>query len=80
MATEIMGLLFEATAAAAWLVWILPFAAALIIPAVGKFSKKTTGYVAVVFALVSALSALSLLPFTNPPILRSCMEFIQIFS
>ena len=62
MATEIMGLLFEATAAAAWLVWILPFAAALIIPAVGKFSKKTTGYVAVVFALVSALSALSLLP------------------
>ena len=62
MATEIMGLLFEATAAAAWLVWILPFAAALIIPAVGKFSKNTTGYVAVVFALVSALSALSLLP------------------
>ncbi len=62
MATEIMGLLFEATASAAWLVWILPFAAALIIPAVGKFSKKTTGYVAVVFALMSALSALSLLP------------------
>ncbi len=62
MATEIMGLLFEATASAAWLVWILPFAAAMIIPAVGKFSKKTTGYVAVVFALMSALSALSLLP------------------
>ena len=62
MATEIMGLLIEATSAAAWLVWILPFAAALIIPAVGKFSKKSTGYVAVVFALMSALSAVSLLP------------------
>jgi len=62
MATEIMGLIFEATSAAAWLVWILPFAAALIIPAVGKASKKTTGYVAVAFALMSALSAASLLP------------------
>ncbi len=62
MATEIMGLLIEATSAAAWLVWILPFAAALLMPAIGKFSKKTTGYVAVAFALMSALSAASLLP------------------
>jgi NADH-quinone oxidoreductase subunit L len=62
MATEIMGLLFEATSAAAWLVWILPFAAALLMPAIGKFSKKTTGYVAVAFALMSALSAVSLFP------------------
>jgi NADH-quinone oxidoreductase subunit L len=62
MATEIMGLLFEATSAAAWMVWILPFAAALIMPAIGKVSKNATGYVAVVFALMSALSAASLFP------------------
>ena len=40
MATESIGLPFEATSAAAWLVWILPFAAALIMPGIGKFSKK----------------------------------------
>ena len=62
MATEIMGLLFEATSAAAWLVWILPFAAALLMPAIGKVSKNATGYVAVGFALMSALSAVSLFP------------------
>ncbi|NIM26002.1 MAG: NADH-quinone oxidoreductase subunit L [Nitrososphaeria archaeon] len=64
MATETMGLPFEATSAAAWLVWILPFVAALIMPAVGKASKKFTGYVAVGFALMSAVSAASLLPVT----------------
>ncbi len=62
MATEIMGLPFEAGAASAWLIWILPFAAALIIPGIGKFSKNATGYVAVGFALMSALSAASLFP------------------
>ena len=40
MATESIGLPFEATSAAAWLVWILPFAAALIMPGIGKFSKR----------------------------------------
>ena len=64
MATEALGLPFEATSAAAWMVWILPFAAALIIPGVGKASKHATGYVAVAFALMSALSAASLLPVT----------------
>jgi len=64
MATEAFGLPFEATSAAAWLVWILPFVAALIMPAVGKASKNFTGYVAVGFALMSALSAASLLPVT----------------
>lgn len=44
-----------------WLIWILPFAAALIIPGVGKASKKATGYVAIGFALMSALSAAALL-------------------
>ncbi len=38
-----------------WLIWILPFAAAMIIPAVGKFSKLTTGRVAVAFAAMSAM-------------------------
>ena len=64
MATETIGLPFEATSAAAWLVWILPFVAALIMPAVGKASKNFTGYVAVAFALMSALSAASLIPVT----------------
>ena len=63
MATESLGLPFEVgTASAAWLIWILPFAAAMIIPGVGKLSKHATGYVAVAFALMSALSAASLLP------------------
>jgi len=59
MATELMG--FEG-ATSAWLVWILPFAAALIMPGIGKLSKNSTGYVAVAFALMSALSAASLIP------------------
>jgi NADH-quinone oxidoreductase subunit L len=62
MATETLGLPFEATSAAAWMVWILPFAAALIMPGIAKASKNVTGYVAVAFALMSALSAASLLP------------------
>ncbi len=45
-----------------WAVWILPFVAALIIPAVGKASGKATGYVAVALGLGSALSAASLIP------------------
>ena len=61
MATEMLGLPFEVGAASAWLVWILPFIAALIIPGIGKISKHATGYVAVGFALMSALSAASLL-------------------
>ncbi len=60
MVTEFLG--FEAAAPTAWAIWILPFIAALIIPAVGKGSKKATGYVAVGLALASALSAAMLLP------------------
>jgi NADH-quinone oxidoreductase subunit L len=56
---EILGISSEVFA---WLIWILPFAAALIVPAVGKASKISTGYVAVGFALMSALSAALLLP------------------
>ncbi|WKT58178.1 NADH-quinone oxidoreductase subunit L [Candidatus Nitrosotenuis chungbukensis] len=46
----------------AWAIWILPFVAALILPAVGKASKRATGWVAIAFALASALCAVSLLP------------------
>ena len=60
MATEILGMSFEVTSA--WLIWMLPFAAALIMPGIGKLSKKATGFVAVGFALMSALSAASLIP------------------
>jgi len=62
MATEVFGLPFEVGTLSAWLVWILPFAAALIIPGVGKLSKHATGFVAVAFALMSALSAASMIP------------------
>ena len=60
MATELMG--FEITAISAWLVWILPFAAAMIMPGIGKLSQNATKYVAVGFALMSAVSAASLVP------------------
>src|SRR5215831_12846726 len=45
-----------------WAIWILPFAAALIIPGVAKISKSATGWVAVAFALASAISTVTLLP------------------
>ena len=62
MVTESFGLPFEVGTLSAWLVWILPFAAAMIIPGVGKLSKHSTGYVAVAFALMSALSAATMIP------------------
>ena len=62
MATESVGLPFDVGATSAWLVWILPFIAALIMPAIGKLSKNVTGFVAVGFALMSALSAASMIP------------------
>lgn len=62
MATEVLGISSEMAVLAGWLVWILPFAGALIIPGIAKFSKHATGYVAVAFALMSALSAATLIP------------------
>jgi len=62
MALESLGLPFEVGTLSAWLVWILPFTAAMIIPGVGKLSKHATGYVAVAFALMSALSAATMIP------------------
>jgi len=60
MATEVIAT--EGEAIYAWMIWILPFIAALIIPAVGKFSKISTGWVAVGFAAMCAISAAVLLP------------------
>jgi len=60
MATEWLG--FDSSGMYAWAVWIIPFVAALIMPAVGKGSKNISGYVAVGFSLMSALSAASMLP------------------
>ncbi|MEO9362424.1 MAG: NADH-quinone oxidoreductase subunit L [Nitrososphaera sp.] len=45
-----------------WLIWILPFAGAAIIPAIAKGSKKGRDYIAVGFALASAISAATLIP------------------
>ena len=53
MATEVIAT--EGEAIYAWMIWILPFIAALIIPAVGKFSKISTGRIAVGFAAMSAI-------------------------
>jgi len=60
MATEAIG--FDLGNIAAWAVWIVPFAGALIAPAIGKGSKTATGFFAVGMALVSALFAASMLP------------------
>ena len=62
MAAELTSVPFAGGPLLVWLVWALPFAAALIMPAIGKLSDKVIGYTAVGFALLSALSALSLLP------------------
>ncbi|UVS70284.1 NADH-quinone oxidoreductase subunit 5 family protein [Nitrososphaera viennensis] len=45
-----------------WLIWILPFAGAAIMPAIAKGSKKARDYIAVGFALASAVSAATLIP------------------
>src|SRR5689334_8104541 len=45
-----------------WLIWMLPFAGAAVIPAIAKGSKKARNYIAVGFALASAISAATLIP------------------
>lgn len=45
-----------------WLVWILPFAGAALVPAIAKGGKKARDYIAVGFALASAVSAATLIP------------------
>ena len=62
MAFEIAGLSLGAGGLNVWAIWILPFAASLIIPGVAKFSNRGATGIAVGFALMSAISALTLLP------------------
>ncbi len=45
-----------------WLIWILPFAGAALVPAIAKGSKNARNYIAVGFALASAASAATLIP------------------
>lgn len=53
---------FEGNAINAWLIWILPFAGASLMPLIAKGGKKARDYGAVAFALASAIAAASLLP------------------
>ena len=52
----------EGIAVNAWLVWILPFIGAAIIPAVARIGNRARDYAAVGFALASAISATTLIP------------------
>lgn len=45
-----------------WLIWILPFVGAALMPAIAKASKRGRDYIAVGFALASAISAATLIP------------------
>jgi NADH-quinone oxidoreductase subunit L len=45
-----------------WMIWMLPFIGAAAMPLIAKGSKKARDYIAVGFALASAISALTLLP------------------
>ena len=48
---------FEGIAINVWLVWLLPFVGAAIIPAVARAGHRARDYTAVGFALASAISA-----------------------
>jgi NADH-quinone oxidoreductase subunit L len=63
MVTEFQGIIgFEGLGINAWLVWILPFVGASLMPAIAKVGKRVRDYTAVGFALASAISAVTLLP------------------
>jgi NADH-quinone oxidoreductase subunit L len=53
---------FEGIAINVWLVWILPFVGAALIPALAKKSIRITNIGAVGFAIISALLAATLIP------------------
>jgi NADH-quinone oxidoreductase subunit L len=57
---EVIG--FQGIGINSWLVWILPFVGAAVIPAVSHRPDRIKNYTAVGFALASAILALSLLP------------------
>ncbi|MGA9927612.1 MAG: proton-conducting transporter membrane subunit, partial [Nitrososphaeraceae archaeon] len=52
---------FEGNAINVWLIWILPFVGASIIPAIAKAGNRVRNYIAVAFALASAIAAASIL-------------------
>jgi NADH-quinone oxidoreductase subunit L len=61
--TELQGVIgFEGIGINAWMVWVLPFIGAALIPAIAKARNRIINYVAVGFALASAISAATLLP------------------
>ena len=61
--TELQGIIgFEGLGINAWMVWILPFVGAALIPAIAKVGNRFRNYVAVGFALASAIFAATLLP------------------
>ena len=63
MVTELQGIIgFEGLGINAWLVWILPFVGASLMPAIAKAGKRVRDYAAIGFALASAISAVTLLP------------------
>jgi NADH-quinone oxidoreductase subunit L len=53
---------FEGIGINAWMVWILPFVGAALIPVIAKVGNRARNYAAVGFAFASALSAATLLP------------------
>ena len=61
--TELQGIIgFEGLGINAWMVWVLPFVGAALIPAIAKVGNRFRNYVAVGFALASAIFAATLLP------------------
>ncbi|TLX66921.1 MAG: NADH-quinone oxidoreductase subunit L [Thaumarchaeota archaeon] len=61
--TDIQGIIgFEGMGINAWMVWILPFIGASLIPAIAKAGNRARDYIAVGFALSSAVAAATLLP------------------
>src|SRR5574339_798522 len=68
---------FEGIAINAWLVWIIPFVGAALIPAIAKKSNhKITNYSAVGFALISAFFAATLIPMVQSGEIHSQVPWI----
>src|SRR5688572_6452991 len=53
---------FEGIAINVWLIWILPFVGAALIPAIAKKSYRISNFTAVGFAFISAIFAATLIP------------------
>jgi NADH-quinone oxidoreductase subunit L len=61
--TELQGIIgFEGLGINAWMVWVLPFVGAALIPAIAKAGNRLRNYAAVGFALASAIFAATLIP------------------